>query len=217
MIIYLRMMAIMNPNLANILTLSTIGIAIAGVVSLLSDVFLGHRSRVDKRLDEEFRQKLTEKARTSTQLFRDLGALASENGLKKRGLKDALDFAFEQAGMLPDRRLFPVATLGFGLVTGAVSLCVTGHAALTLAGAAIGLSVPLLMLHLKGQRRREKMCHQLPEACEMISGAVRAGQTLPRAFQLAAQESPAPLGEEFAYCNDQQAMGMPPSGRPTWG
>ena len=96
----------MSPAVTNILTLSTIGISIAGIISLLSDVLLGHQSRVDKRLDEEFRKKLTEKARSSTQLFRDIGRLASDNRFGKRGVSEQLDIAFEQAGMDSSRVTF---------------------------------------------------------------------------------------------------------------
>ena len=200
----------MSPAVTNILTLSTIGISIAGIISLLSDVLLGHQSRVDKRLDEEFRKKLTEKARSSTQLFRDIGRLASDNRFGKRGVSEQLDIAFEQAGMDSSRVTFYVATFLAFLFVGAVSLYVTHHPVLTLAGAIIGLPVPFLAILLKGQRRRRIMCRQLPEACEMMSGAISAGQTLSGAFQLVSRESPAPLAEELAYCHEQQSMGMSP-------
>lgn len=192
------------------LTLSTIGISVAGALSLLVDILPQYKSRVDKRLDSEFRRKLSTRASESAQLFRDLGALTSGSTFSKRGIQEKYELAFDQAGMIYRPRACVLATFGASILSGLAGFYISGHTDLTIICMLAGLPLPYMALLAKGHRRRQTLCLQLPDACEMMSGAVRAGQTLPRAFQLVATESMAPLSEEFSYCNDQQLMGMPP-------
>jgi tight adherence protein B len=49
----------------------------------------------------------------------------------------------------------------------------------------------------------------LPEAFEMMSRAIKSGQTVSGAFQVVARDFASPLKEEFAYCHEQQCLGLP--------
>jgi tight adherence protein B len=56
--------------------------------------------------------------------------------------------------------------------------------------------------------RQRKLSRQLPEAFAMISRAVRAGQTIPSALQIIAEDFDPPISTEFARCYEQQNLGI---------
>lgn len=64
---------------------------------------------------------------------------------------------------------------------------------------------------VRGARaRRMALCdEQMPQALEIMALALRAGHALPRALQLAADETPAPLSHELRRAADEQALGRP--------
>lgn len=73
----------------------------------------------------------------------------------------------------------------------------------------IGLFLPLAYLVFMRNRRLKKFNAQLPEALDLISQALRAGQSLPAGLQLVAQQTEDPLGPEFLKCFEQQNLGVP--------
>ena len=52
------------------------------------------------------------------------------------------------------------------------------------------------------------MTWQLPEVFDVIGRGVRAGQTVPAAFQTVADEFDPPISDEFRHCYEQQNLGM---------
>ena len=58
--------------------------------------------------------------------------------------------------------------------------------------------------------RIEKLRSQLPEAFDLMARVVRAGQTLGQALLAVADEFPQPISVEFAFCYEQQNLGLPP-------
>jgi tight adherence protein B len=66
----------------------------------------------------------------------------------------------------------------------------------------------LFLLRARDARMR-KVDAQLPRALEIMVLALRAGQSLPRAVALSAEELPAPMGEELTRVADEQALGRP--------
>ena len=74
--------------------------------------------------------------------------------------------------------------------------------------APVALVTPTLVLYLRWNAMRRRLLRQLPHAFEMISRAVRAGQTVPAAIQIIADDFDSPLSEEFARLNDQQNLGV---------
>ena len=92
-----------------------------------------------------------------------------------------------------------------GLVA-AAWLHVPGIAVLPFALLASGL--PLLQLTRARDARLVRFERQLPEALDMMSRAMRAGHAFPTALKLAADETPAPLGEEFRTAFDEVNFGV---------
>lgn len=62
----------------------------------------------------------------------------------------------------------------------------------------------------RARARRLALCdEQMPQALEIMALALRAGHALPRALDLAAEETPAPLCYELRRAADEQALGRP--------
>ena len=69
--------------------------------------------------------------------------------------------------------------------------------------------VPFMYIkHKKGQRLK-KFEEQFPEAIDLIGRALRAGHAFTTGLVMAAEEIPAPVGEEFKLLYDRQNFGMP--------
>jgi tight adherence protein C len=63
--------------------------------------------------------------------------------------------------------------------------------------AAAGSFIPDLVLRAEVRRRREAIFLDLPEAIAVLALALRAGQSLRQALELAARDCPGPLGQEL--------------------
>jgi tight adherence protein B len=202
----------MNPALLPLLTFCAVAAAIAGGYSIFNDLYLRDRSRVTQRIDDEFRKQQRERARKAM-LFKDLDQLAGEASGDMEppsGLRQWLVVLVDQSGMdLTVRRLLTLSAVA-GVVLGVLvglwrqSFLVGGVAA------AIGAGLPVLNIHLKRKARLEKLLSQLPDAFDLMSRVVRAGQTLSQAMQAVADEFAQPIAGELSYCYEQQNLGLPP-------
>jgi tight adherence protein B len=77
-------------------------------------------------------------------------------------------------------------------------------------GAAIILSlVPFSYVKYKKTSRLRRFEEQFPEAIDLVGRALRAGHAFTTGLAMAAEEIPAPVGEEFKLLYDQQNFGMP--------
>jgi len=71
-------------------------------------------------------------------------------------------------------------------------------------------SLPFVFVLAKRKQRQKKLLGQLPDAYEMLSRVLRSGQTVSQAMRAIADEFTSPLAEEFAYCWEQQNLGLTP-------
>jgi tight adherence protein B len=76
------------------------------------------------------------------------------------------------------------------------------------AGLALG-TVPYLYLLQKRNRRMRRFTEQLSEAIDLMARGLRAGQALPAAIEIVAQEGDDPLRSEFRRAADEQSFGLP--------
>lgn len=98
-----------------------------------------------------------------------------------------------------------IALVGGGLIaipTRSWSFGVLGGVAMSTA--------PFLFVWFKRKQRQKKLLSQLPDAYEMLSRILRSGQTVSQAMRAIADEFSSPLAEEFAYCWEQQNLGLTP-------
>jgi tight adherence protein B len=70
--------------------------------------------------------------------------------------------------------------------------------------------VPVVVIRLVRNHRRNKLKKQLPEAFEMMARVLRAGQTISQAMRGVAEQFPSPIAEEFSLCWEQQNLGLSP-------
>lgn len=199
----------MSPALVTLMTFLAVVMLVVGIYSILSDLFLRDRSQISQRVDDEFRKFQRERAKRSA-LFKNHQALAAvdeeEGGFNLRQWFEAI---IEQSGLeLMPRRVLLLMTatgLGTGILSGLVRQSMLTGGIVALAGA----SVPLLYIAYKRKVRMAKLIAQLPDAFDLMARVIRAGQTVSQALQAVADEFDPPIATEFAYCYEQQNLGLP--------
>ncbi len=76
-------------------------------------------------------------------------------------------------------------------------------------GAPVAVFVlPVLYFYRRRKKRLDKLVTQLPDVFELLSQALRAGNSLASAMQLIAKEVPEPAGTEFARVFHEQNLGL---------
>jgi tight adherence protein B len=197
-----------------LLTFLAVALAVGAAYSIASDLFLRDRTRVTKRVSNEFRGERRRRAKESP-LFKNLGAatLSAEGPAEERlNTRQWFELILEQAGLtLTPQRLW-LFMAGGGLLCAAVVCLIQPQffVAFAAVAAAAGASVPLLYVLLKRAGRQNKMMSQLPDAFDLMARVIRAGQTMSQALQAVGDEFDPPLAGEFAYCFEQQNLGLPP-------
>jgi tight adherence protein B len=204
----------LSPLLTSLLTFLAVILVVASVYSIVSDLFLRDRSRLAKRVDEEFRKNQRDRAKESS-LFKNLGAsVAAAEGpeAEKISLGQWFQILLEQSGLtLTLQRLWLYMAAGGAVVAGLVALF-RPDPFLVYVGAAgaVGAFLPLFYVIFKRRSRLNKLMSQLPDAFDLMARVIRAGQTMSQALQAVSDEFDAPLAGEFAYCFEQQNLGLPP-------
>ena len=200
-----------NPAFLTGLTFAAVFLACMGLYSMVSDVYLRDRSRVSQRVDEEFRKRARARAQKSL-LFKDHRALSADvaGDEERPGLRQRFETMVEQSGLdlTPSRLLTIVVgtSLGLGLLGGLVR-----HNILVAAvGAVVGGAAPIFFVKFKRNARSEKLLSQLSDAFDLMSRVIRAGQTMSQGLQAVADEFSPPVATEFAFCFEQQNLGLAP-------
>lgn len=201
----------MSPTVLSLLAFLAVALGVAGVYSICADLFLRDRNRVISRVDDEFRRKQRDRAEKSS-LFRNLRQMAAEldNREGRKTIAERFSALVEQSGLdtTPRRVLTTSAIVGLalGLVCGLVRRSPIWGAG----GLAIGALLPILYVRHKKNARVEKLRSQLPDAFDLMSRVIRAGQTMSQALLAVADEFTPPIAAEFSYCYEQQNLGLPP-------
>ena len=183
---------------------------IFGVNWLLVDIGEERRRRARSRLQEELKLRQKEKAR-STAAYKDLYLMAAEGLAEvkvKKSLWDRFSGFIEESGMTvrPEK----VALLcSFGaLLAGGVAWWFTRSIMLSLLVGVAGVAVPFGIVMLARARRTEKLLSQLPDAFDLMSRALKAGQTMSQSLLVVSDECPSPVSDEFLFCYEQQNLGL---------
>jgi tight adherence protein B len=186
-------------------------LAIGGVYSIASDMFLRDRTRVSRRVDDEFRKRQRAKAEKST-LFKNLSQLRADAASDDSGqpsLAERFALMIEQAGLEITPRKLLLICAASGLTAALLAALVRG-----IIGGGIGLAIggvlPILYVRAKRKARLDKLRTQLPDAFDLMGRVIRAGQTMSQALLAVADEFPPPIAAELSYCYEQQNLGLPP-------
>lgn len=75
--------------------------------------------------------------------------------------------------------------------------------------AAIGATIPYVVVNMFRKKRLTKFEEQFPEAIELIARSLRAGHAFPTGIKIAADELPEPAGPEFRLLYERQNFGAP--------
>ena len=89
----------------------------------------------------------------------------------------------------------------FGLLFGSLAVGVIG--------AVVGLAVPEVLVRWLRKRRLARFGFQLVDALTNVSNSLKAGFSLPQAFQLLQDEMPNPISQEFRMVNQELRLGVP--------
>ncbi len=200
----------MSTNLLVLVTFAAGALLVIGLFSVVSDLVLKDRNPLARRLDMEFRAKQRDEIRKSP-LFRNLDrATAADDGDGGPTRRQRLTGMIEQSGVkVTLERLAGITVVvgvGVGILTGLLRQSVV-------IGLLVGLlaaAVPVMYVARKRAARRAKLMRQLPDVFDLMARIIRAGQTTTQAIEAVADEFDQPVAGEFAYCADQQNLGLAP-------
>jgi tight adherence protein B len=202
----------MNPNVLVLLGFVAAVTAVLGAYSIISDLFLRDRSRVSRRVDDEFRHRQRERAQRSL-LFKDLSALnieAAEEVGKDESWRERLELIIEQSGTeMSQRRLFTIMACAGAFVT-VLMLLFRLNPLVAPVGGVIAALLPLAWVFIKRRARMNRLLGQLPDAFELMTRCIRSGQTMSQSMQAVTDEFDAPISTEFSYCFEQMNLGLSP-------
>lgn len=191
----------------SVLSFISVSFCLIGVASLLFDLFFRDRSRIDQRLREEFGEKISQQVQTSP-LFKDLKAARGDHKPGDPTLIVRLQTLIDQAGLPWTTTQLATLSLLLPIVIGIPAWLLSDSWLLTSIVIAITIPSPLLAVIFARQQRRALLCRQLPDAFDVMSRALRAGQAIPSAFQVIAQDFPSPVSQEFTHCYEHQHLGV---------
>jgi tight adherence protein B len=182
-------------------------LAVAAAVSVVADLYLRDRSRLKQRV-EELRGQVKDRVRKSP-LFKDLSQASVATALAEPNLWARFQEAVAQSrtGFASLHVLLVSAAAALVLPAGTVA--VGGPWLLAVPLGALGAAAPVWYVLNRRRARIRQLTAQLPEMFEVMTRAVRSGQTTAAAFQAVADDCRPPIGEEMAYCYEQQNLGLP--------
>ncbi|WP_153555357.1 type II secretion system F family protein [Roseimaritima sediminicola] len=178
-------------------------IATFGVCAAAHQVLFGYRLAVQQRMAWLAENEPPAEAMS---LFKELSAQDGHRIDLRTAVRTWLQTLLERAAISWSPKTFVLVCLASGLLAGLLAVGVWGPWAGLIAGPAG--SIPLAIAFAKRNARQRKLTEQLPEVFQIISRAVRAGQTVPAALRIIAEDHASPAREEFALCYEQQDLGM---------
>jgi tight adherence protein B len=206
------------PLLLLIFLAASLGLA-AGY-SIWSDLARRDQSRAVERVGNEFRKPSAAPGPPS-RLFKNLPppdppgyvnaqpADAPIPGPEAAGLRARFEAMVAQSGLHVRSRQVLLAAGAAALLLGTVAGIAGGFVACA-AGFAAGAAAPCAYVWLKRKARRDKFLRQLPDAFDLMARVMRAGHSVPQAFQSVADTFEQPIAGEFASCSEQQNLGLLP-------
>ena len=117
----------------------------------------------------------------------------------------------EQAGYKQSVGDLSLLLLVCGLVGGVLGIWRLGNVAGALLAALVAASLPVVFFAYKRARRLQAFTEHFADAVDMISRSMRAGNALPTAIQLVADEMADPIGSEFRQVAEEIRLGIEPA------
>jgi tight adherence protein B len=130
--------------------------------------------------------------------------------LRDTGLPQRLARLASEAGYKATASDLTLVTLACAAVGGAAAWLRTGGLFWGILTAVATGSIPAVYLLYKRARRITRFQTQFPDALDMVTRAIRAGNALSGAIKLVGEEMPDPLGAEFRQVDDEIRLGTEP-------
>src|SRR5690606_12914419 len=127
---------------------------------------------------------------------------------RKPDLRERLELLLEQSGLtwtLQKLAIMSAVSRFILMLPGAI---IQRSIVFALLGALLGSVIPWLYVKFKRKLRLDALGSQLPEAYDLMARGLRAGQTIAMTMKGVAEEFPQPIAGEFAYCYEQQNLGL---------
>jgi tight adherence protein B len=197
----------MDLTLIKLTTFATAALAVIGVYSILMDVTLRKKARIKERFQKEL--GIGKDPAKRSELFKDLKLFRSETSQRVPQFWKKFSTMLSQSGLAitPEQVVQIAATV---VVIGLVLTAARPRYWFVGVGVAgLGVFGPVAYVSAARKKRVHTICMQLPEAFELMSRAVRAGQTISGAMSLIGTQLKPPVSEEFALCGEQQNLGLP--------
>lgn len=180
------------------------------------DIFQRDRQETLARLNKELmeQQKLRAKESINTRKSKDefeevLSRAAAESQVRK-GLLQRLDETIYQSGLDISRSKIFFNSCIIGAIGGLIGLLITRNWIFSAALSGLFATIPFIALSIARQKRMTALLEQLPDALELMSRVLRAGQSISQGIGAVADEFQPPISMEFGYCYEQQNLGLAP-------
>ncbi len=126
--------------------------------------------------------------------------------VRSRGLDERITLSLEQAGMRMRPHEWVLLQACASVTMGALVSLVLGWPGL-LVGAILGWLLAMAYRSIKASRRANLFAEQLPDAIQLVIGAIRSGFSLPQALDAVVRESPEPVAAEFGRALAEHRLG----------
>lgn len=167
-------------------------------------------SQTQRTVRERLRPTGPQTSRTDI-LRPDREALRGMAGaLRDTGLPQHLARLAREAGYKATAVDLTLVTIACAAVGGAAAWLRTGGLFWGILTAVATGSLPAVYLLYQRARRITRFQTQFPDALDMITRAIRAGNALSGAIKLVGEEMPDPTGEEFRQVDDEIRLGTEP-------
>jgi tight adherence protein B len=198
----------MDPIVVKLWTFVGAVLAVVGVFSVISDLILRDKARIKARFDQEFGDERQRQARKS-ELFKDLKLFHDETSRHVPVIWKRFVTAVEHSGLRTTPFRIVQISLTALIIGALVGTTITGLWLVGIAFAAAGAVAPFIYVYTARAARMQAICAQLPETFDLMARAIKAGQTVAGAMQLAAEQLKPPISSELAACCEQQNLGLP--------
>lgn len=135
------------------------------------------------------------------------GALAASAAVvRSRGLDERIALSLDQAGMRLRPHEWVLLRACAAVAMGALVSLVIGWPGF-LVGAVLGWLLTMVYRSIRASRRANLFAEQLPDALQLVIGALRSGFSLPQALDAVVRESPEPVAAEFGRALAEHRLG----------
>lgn len=196
-----------NEPLGAILIFAGVTAIVFGCAHFIYEHLFMNRARIRQRLQEQFGDATAQRLQNSS-LFRDLKDRDATCSNRRPALLLRLRTYLDQAGVTFSLTQLGLGAIAFAAVSGLLAMIAVRSNVVATLVATMALITPAAYVCFARKKRLLTLSRQLPDAFDVMSRALKAGQAVSAAFQLVAKDFSGPIAEEFSYCYEQQHLGI---------